>query len=236
MPPPKADAGKSREVASRLEEQILRSGMRAGWRLPSEEQLCRMHGVSRTVVREAMQQLKARGLVESRRGGGSFVAEIDGSVIGRAVSVYAALSPTDEAFARALDLRALTEGACARAATARKDKDVVARLRVCLEAVKRARENAAEFAEAHAAFRARLVADAGNPLYAGIITAVAEVAAPLAVEAFAVRERRDRAAADIDALFEAVRTGNAGAADALAVALAGREKAELLEARARRRE
>jgi GntR family transcriptional repressor for pyruvate dehydrogenase complex len=236
MPVKKNDSGKSREVAARLEEQILRTGLRAGWRLPSEEQLCRMNGVSRTVVREAMQRLKAGGLVESRRGGGSFVAEIDESVIGRAVSAYAALSPTSEAFARALDLRALIHGACARGATARKDKEVVARLRSRLEALKRARDNAEVFADADAGFCRQLAEDSGNVLYVEMYGAIAAVIAAFSRTALAPQDRRDRAIADHDALFEAVRTGNAGAAEALAVAHANREKADLIEARVRARE
>lgn len=232
----KADAGKSREVAARLEEQILRTGLRAGWRLPSEEQLCRMHGVSRTVVREAMQRLKARGLVESRRGGGSFVAEIDEGVVGRAAAAYAALSPSDEAFVRALDLRALVEGACARAVTAKKSPEAVARLRAKLDELKRAKADAGEFARSGGAFRRQLAAESGNALYAEIAGAVAFAAEPFALAAFARADRRERALADHDALFEAVRTGNAGAADALAVTLANREKSELLEARTAARE
>lgn len=237
MPSAKADAGKSREVATRLEDQILRSGLRAGWRLPSEEQLCRMHGVSRTVVREAMQRLKARGLVESRRGGGSFVAEIDESVLGRAATAYAALSPSDEAFARALDLRALVEGACARAVAARKDREAaVARLRGCLDALRRTRDNGIEFARTAEEFRRRLATESGNPLYPEIAGGVTFATEAFARRAFASPERRERSVADHDALFEAIRSGNAGAAEALAVTLANREKPDLLDARVAARE
>lgn len=43
-------------------------------RLPTEAALMRTHGVSRTVVREAIAALKAEGLVETRQGSGAFVA------------------------------------------------------------------------------------------------------------------------------------------------------------------
>ena len=46
----------------------------ANARLPTEQQLALAHGVSRTVVREAMHQLKSRQLVVSRQGSGVFVA------------------------------------------------------------------------------------------------------------------------------------------------------------------
>lgn len=47
----------------------------AGARLPSEARLSEIHGVSRTVVREAIAVLKADGLVESRQGSGMFVLD-----------------------------------------------------------------------------------------------------------------------------------------------------------------
>jgi GntR family transcriptional repressor for pyruvate dehydrogenase complex len=44
-------------------------------RLPSEGEMARQFGVSRTVIREAVSRLKSEGLVESRQGSGLFVRE-----------------------------------------------------------------------------------------------------------------------------------------------------------------
>jgi DNA-binding FadR family transcriptional regulator len=44
-------------------------------KLPSEGELVATYGVSRTVVREAISQLRARGLVETRRGIGTFARD-----------------------------------------------------------------------------------------------------------------------------------------------------------------
>ncbi|HIT76959.1 MAG TPA: GntR family transcriptional regulator [Candidatus Avipropionibacterium avicola] len=46
----------------------------AGDRLPTEDELIQQFGVSRITVRRAVQNLVARGLVETRRGQGTFVA------------------------------------------------------------------------------------------------------------------------------------------------------------------
>ena len=46
-----------------------------GQKLPSEGELVDAYGVSRTVVREAISQLRARGYVETRRGIGTFACE-----------------------------------------------------------------------------------------------------------------------------------------------------------------
>lgn len=44
-----------------------------GHRLPSEAKLCDIFGVSRPVIREALARLRQDGLVEARRGSGSYV-------------------------------------------------------------------------------------------------------------------------------------------------------------------
>ena len=59
---------------------LLRTNIRQGvWqpgdRLPGEHSLCTTYAVSRTVVRQALRELEAEGLIFRRKGKGSFVAE-----------------------------------------------------------------------------------------------------------------------------------------------------------------
>lgn len=71
--------GAPRTLALQLVETLagrIRSGQIApGDRLPTESALMDEQGVSRTVVREALSQLQASGLVETRHGVGTFVLE-----------------------------------------------------------------------------------------------------------------------------------------------------------------
>ena len=64
---------------AQVEESLMRSlgeaAMPPGARLPSEDTLVERFGVSRTTVRTAIQNLVTRGLVEIRRGKGTFVTE-----------------------------------------------------------------------------------------------------------------------------------------------------------------
>lgn len=56
---------------------LIRSGdYPAKSRLPTEMEMSKRFGVSRTVIREAVSRLKSEGLVESRQGSGVFVREI----------------------------------------------------------------------------------------------------------------------------------------------------------------
>jgi len=63
------------QVASALRNAILSGQYKVGDKLPSEARLTEVHGVSRTVVREAIAALRSDGLVEPRRGAGVFVLE-----------------------------------------------------------------------------------------------------------------------------------------------------------------
>jgi GntR family transcriptional regulator, transcriptional repressor for pyruvate dehydrogenase complex len=60
-------------VSDTLRQTIFSGQFPPGSRLPSEAQLTAAHGVSRTVVREAIAALRADRLVESRQGAGVFV-------------------------------------------------------------------------------------------------------------------------------------------------------------------
>ncbi|MBP6899358.1 MAG: FadR family transcriptional regulator [Burkholderiaceae bacterium] len=72
-------AGRPRNLAQHLVDQLgqrIRDGLCVpGERLPTESALVAEFGVSRTVVREALSKLQAAGLVTTRHGVGTFVAE-----------------------------------------------------------------------------------------------------------------------------------------------------------------
>ena len=63
----------SDRVAAALVDEIRAGHPAAGQRLPTEAELARQFAVSRTVVREAVSQLKSQGLVDSRQGSGVYV-------------------------------------------------------------------------------------------------------------------------------------------------------------------
>lgn len=65
------------EIAASINTRVQRGELLPGDRLPSERELCELHGVSRSVVREALSQLKSDGIIETRRGSGAYVLERD---------------------------------------------------------------------------------------------------------------------------------------------------------------
>jgi len=64
----------SGRVAKQLEELIVQGTLKTGQRLPAERELAEMFDVSRTVIREAVHNLTARGLLHVQSGSGTFVS------------------------------------------------------------------------------------------------------------------------------------------------------------------
>lgn len=61
------------QLKAALREMIDTQLMRSGERLPSEAELCQRYGVSRITVRRAVDEMVEAGLLERRRGKGTFV-------------------------------------------------------------------------------------------------------------------------------------------------------------------
>jgi GntR family transcriptional regulator, transcriptional repressor for pyruvate dehydrogenase complex len=72
---PAANTTLTTRLADTLRKAIATGQFPPGSKLPSEAQLTEAHGVSRTVVREAIAALRADRLVEARQGAGVFVLE-----------------------------------------------------------------------------------------------------------------------------------------------------------------
>ncbi|WP_417687618.1 pyruvate dehydrogenase complex transcriptional repressor PdhR [Pseudidiomarina sp.] len=62
-------------IMQRIEGMIVDGTLEAGARLPSERDLAHQFSVSRPSLREAIQKLEARGLLERRQGGGTYVCD-----------------------------------------------------------------------------------------------------------------------------------------------------------------
>jgi GntR family transcriptional repressor for pyruvate dehydrogenase complex len=80
--PPKKHRNLAQGVVAHLSDRIRGGSLNPGDKLPTESEIMRMLGVSRTVVREAISHLQAAGLVETRHGIGTFVLEPSNAPMG----------------------------------------------------------------------------------------------------------------------------------------------------------
>ena len=73
--PPKRHRNLAQGVVAYISDSIRDGSINPGDKLPTESEIMRIQGVSRTVVREAISHMQAAGLVETRHGIGTFVIE-----------------------------------------------------------------------------------------------------------------------------------------------------------------
>lgn len=75
------------QVFTQLKQQIISGEWKQGDRLPSENELGEILGVSRVTVRQALQKLTVLGLVETRSGDGSYITNNLGALMNIMVPV-----------------------------------------------------------------------------------------------------------------------------------------------------
>ena len=73
------------EVVQQIESLILEGVLRVGDRLPGERELARQFEVSRPILRDALKVLETRGLLVTKHGGGTHVADVIGQVFTKPV-------------------------------------------------------------------------------------------------------------------------------------------------------
>lgn len=110
----------SDRVANDIIETIVAQRLQPGDALPPERELGEQFGVSRTVVREAVRALEARGLVDVRVGSRIKVAAVDPRTVCDAIWQFARTARLNAASIAALSesLDAIAAGMAARHATA----------------------------------------------------------------------------------------------------------------------
>jgi DNA-binding FadR family transcriptional regulator len=79
-------------LVDKILDLISSGAWKPGFRLPPERELSEAFGVSRTVVREAVKALEARGVLESTTGSGVSVRLADFNMVSRSLQTYMQLS------------------------------------------------------------------------------------------------------------------------------------------------
>jgi DNA-binding FadR family transcriptional regulator len=214
-------------VVERLSERIARGEWPVGSRIPPEPELVAELGVGRNTVREAVRALEHAGVLEPRRGDGTYVRAADGLD-----AALARRARTTDAF-HVLEVRGILERGAARAAAERDDDDALVRLDAALAAQVAAREADEDaFQAADVAFHAEVVRAAGNPLLADLYDGLDHAL----VRTFPTGEQRrhHRDVPGHEEVVAAIRAGDADAAEGAVAATIDAVRAQLVEAAAER--
>jgi len=150
------------QVVSSLRGAIIAGRLPSGGKLPSEGKLATEFGVSRNVVREAMRELRAMGLVEMSQGRSPRVKASD--PITAVLAMEAVLRDADHQLEYLHEVRTTLESGIAALACRRRTPDDLARLAECIDALAQAREQNPQM-ELDYEFHRRLAETTRNPVF-----------------------------------------------------------------------
>jgi len=153
----------SDKVADVMLETILSGRLEVGDRLPSERELGEQFGVSRTVVREAVRALVAKGVIEVRSGSGLRVAAVDATAVTESMSLFLRGRTLD--FEKVHEVRALLEVHIAGLAAERATTADLARLREVHERMEREAGDVESAARDDLEFHRTIASATQNDLY-----------------------------------------------------------------------
>ena len=146
---------------------LISGQLKAGDRLPPENELSDQLGLSRSSLREAVKALELIRVLDVRRGDGTYVTSLEPELLAETMGFMVEIHQESSA-AELLEVRRILEpGAAAHAAT-RIDARSVTALRGCLNAVLPG-DSAAELAAHDAAFHSLIARASGNPYLGGLL-------------------------------------------------------------------
>jgi GntR family transcriptional repressor for pyruvate dehydrogenase complex len=152
-------------VVEEISNSIQQGLLKPGDKLPTESAIMGLHGVSRTVVREAISHLQAAGLVQTRHGIGTFVLERPqgslGIVTDSIVTVLDVLA--------ILELRISMETEAAWLAAARRTDQQAAEMGKALAAMQHSMAQGAASVEADVRFHQLIAQATGNRYFVEIL-------------------------------------------------------------------
>jgi GntR family transcriptional repressor for pyruvate dehydrogenase complex len=155
------------QVVAALHRRVQAGEFASGRKLPSEGELVTTYHVSRTVVREAISQLRARGLVETRRGIGTFARDA------RPADSAFPLPRVDQAtlaeVLALLELRISLETEAAALAAKRASEAQVDRMRVLLDAIESAARSGGDAADPDFEFHLTVAESTGNHFFPDLL-------------------------------------------------------------------
>jgi DNA-binding FadR family transcriptional regulator len=225
------------DIVRTLGAGILSGTHAPGDTLPSEAELCAAHGVSRTVIREALKILAAKGLVLSRPRIGTVVCERDNwNIIDPQVLEWYGPGQLDpKLFDSILETRRAIEPLVAELAASRASLREIADLETALGGMAAAGPDVAAFARYDAVFHQVLYGACHNPIFRQI-GGLIETALNFALEVSAASvDRRDEAVRLHASLVEALRLRDGPAARTAVSAILDRAAQDLERAQSRKK-
>lgn len=176
------------KAQQQVEALIINGTLKAGDRLPSERELTEQLKVSKTVIREAVRSLVAKGLIDVRVGSGMYVRGVGSDVMKEPMNLLLrsnVLTPEN-----LFEVREALEVTIAGLAAERASAEDIKAMEENLKALKTSPLNAKQYAELDVQFHRLVVQAAGNPLFAFLLNSLNDVMIEVRLRAFSVDEEK----------------------------------------------
>jgi len=199
-----------------LLDHVLGRRLEPGTSLPSVAVLAESLGVSRPVVREALNALKALGIVEIANGKKAVIRDLDGEVL--RIYFHRALQIIDDSLREVMEVRIGIEIRAAALAARNRSAAHLATLTTLVARMEAARGDAARFSRADSAFHLAIAEASGNRLVFHVVEsleAALRTASYRGVRAIGDEPALDAVLAEHRRLVEAIERRDETAAAAL---------------------
>jgi GntR family transcriptional repressor for pyruvate dehydrogenase complex len=211
-------------VTGQIEASIVEGRLQPGQRLPSERELADQFGVSRTVVREAVRGLVAKGLLEVRPGSGTMIRSPSARAVSQSMTLVLRAGQPRLDYAKVHEIRRVLEVEIAGLAAERRTDADLARLEGILGEMAAIHNERDRFAENDVAFHSALASATHNELFSILLDSVVDIMLKIRQLGFDVADSRADALKFHRAIYEQVRSGDsAGAREAMRVLLVNSE-------------
>jgi GntR family transcriptional repressor for pyruvate dehydrogenase complex len=169
-PEPVSEVPAAGQVVEFVRRQIEAGRLKSGMRLPAERDLAQEIGVSRPSLRSGLQTLQALGVIQSRQGAGTFIADGPPRLGGAPLSFLAALHgfTRDEMF----EARRVLEVGAAGMAAERATMERITALADAVTAMFASLDDPQEFLIHDVQFHKAVAAASGNPVLATLIDTI----------------------------------------------------------------
>ena len=163
------------QIADQIQRLIVSESLRPGDRLPSERHLAERLSVSRSVIREAVGALKARGLVEARPGNGTYIQRPSSADASAYLGPLLSLQQLKDRYRDLTEVRWTLEVEIAGLAAERAESKDIAELEIAFAGIETDAEDVDQFLRYDFAFHSALGAATHNEVYRVFIMLIIEL-------------------------------------------------------------
>ncbi|NWF91849.1 MAG: FadR family transcriptional regulator [Syntrophaceae bacterium] len=157
-------------VVDKITNSIINGELSDGELLPPENQLCKIFGVSRSILREAIRALVSKGLVEVKQGYGTFVRLPKIEVPEEAVRNY--LMTNKFSLQQLMEIRTPIEVEVARLAAQRREEKHLNIMERSLQIMRNESSSVEVYIDADETFHKAIIDASNNPLFGIMIRSI----------------------------------------------------------------